>query len=262
MENIELPKTAKLIEGSDDHWIDIDGSVYCFEKRFAHRRRLIKKVQNKVHGCLYCTINFKGRRISKRIHRLVAKAFIPNPENYTVVGHKNNIKSDNRVENLYWTTIKDNTQKAVDDGLMANDRGFDDSQSKPVKMFDTKTNGLIGVFGSICDASKETGILKGTIINQAKYKRPVRKPYYFRFLDDDDCLLNQELVGSFDIITDELVDTYVNSGDASRSTGVNEKCIRYDLKNGKPKHNFSRNVYFRYIVNNKCEETIENLRDE
>ena len=183
----KLPETARYIEGSDNHWIDVDGSVYAYNNRNNHNKVLIKKSQHTVHGYKYCGIRYKGQycNTSKRVHRLVAEAFIPNPNNYSVVGHKNNIKSDNRVENLYWTTVKENTQKAYDDNLAKNDKGYDDSQSKPVIMFDTFTNKKINEYGSICEASKLTGISKNTTSRQAKYKRPVRKPYYFRYIDDE-----------------------------------------------------------------------------
>lgn len=264
---MELPKTAKLIKNSINHWIDIDGSVYAIDNRNNHKPILIKKALQNVCGYRYCSIRYKDRGlISKRVHRLVAEAFIPNPNHYNVVGHKNNIKSDNNVTNLYWTTTAENTKKAFDDGLVINDKGFDDSQSHPVKMFDTKTNKLLGIFGSCCEAAKETNICLGTITRQAKYKRPARKPFYFRFVDDKDCLLNQNLIGQFDYDTDKLINTFINTGDASRQTGVNYKTILYHLSlDSKPKYK-CRKTYFKYIFNNskldKGEETIENLVNE
>lgn len=187
----DLPKTAQLIENSIEHYIDIDGNVYCRDLRGGYyHEQWIKKAQTYCFGYKYCTIvyniNGQATRITKRVHRLVAQAFIPNPNNYNIVGHKNNIKDDNRVENLYWTTTSENTKKAFDDGLAKNDKGFEDSQSYPVQMFDSKTNKLLGTYGSACEATRETGANLTTILRQAKYHRPVRKPYYFRFLNDNE----------------------------------------------------------------------------
>lgn len=100
--------------------------VSVFEGRWGKTHRKLKgknlKPQKQSNG--YLTVNLgKGKRGSiatKTIHRLVAEAFIDNPENLPLVLHGNNNKTCNEVWNLRWGTISENTKQAYDDGLIPN----------------------------------------------------------------------------------------------------------------------------------------------
>ena len=76
---------------------------------------------------MYVTLTpFEGTNIQRRVHVILGKMFIenPNPELYNVIGHKDNIKWNNELSNLYWTSTQENTQKAVDDNIFVFDAGL------------------------------------------------------------------------------------------------------------------------------------------
>ena len=75
------------------------------------------KIQKSKLG--YCQVQktINGKRKTLLIHRLVAKAFIPNPDNLPEVNHKDGNKANNQSFNLEWCTRRQNAKHAVDSGL-------------------------------------------------------------------------------------------------------------------------------------------------
>ena len=70
---------------------------------------------------------------TKKVHRLVSEAFIPNALNKPTVNHINGIKTDNRIENLEWNTYQENALHAVENGLFTYKTGCDHQRSKLTK---------------------------------------------------------------------------------------------------------------------------------
>lgn len=75
------------------------------------KEKVLKEIKDKLG---YCRVGLHNNREfnSYTVHRLVAKAFIDNPENKNQINHKNGNPSDNRVDNLEWCTAKENMKHA------------------------------------------------------------------------------------------------------------------------------------------------------
>lgn len=79
--------------------------------------------------------NKEGIRKYLRAHRVVAMTFLPNTNSYPVVNHKNGDKQDNRLENLEWCTISENTKH----GFRVLERKPNHTTSIPVKIINVET---------------------------------------------------------------------------------------------------------------------------
>lgn len=131
----------------------------------------IKKPTIKDTGYLYVGLYINGGLKNKVIHRLIAQAFIPNPENKPFINHINGIKTDNRIENLEWCTNQENVQHALKTGLITIKKGAENKNSIPISQF-TLDGVWIKDWVGASQIQRETGIDMSCICKCCRGKRP------------------------------------------------------------------------------------------
>lgn len=124
-------ETWKNIDGFENYQVSNYGNVRNF-KCNSLRTPCILKLSTNTKGYIRITL-YGIIRQHAQVHRLVATAFIPNPENKKEVNHINGIKTDNRVENLEWNTPKENVRHAWDNKLNHALKGDENGRSKLTK---------------------------------------------------------------------------------------------------------------------------------
>ena len=104
----------KNISWAHGYQVSNFGNVRSVDREVNHpngvaikKGKLLKPFKNK-RGYLEMILLINGIKFHKTIHRLVADAFIPNPNNYPMINHKDENKTNNVVENLEWCTHKYN----------------------------------------------------------------------------------------------------------------------------------------------------------
>lgn len=125
----------------------------------------------------HTTLQINGKSKRFRVHRLVAIAFIPNPENKPYVNHLNGNKSDNRVENLEWTTPQENTVHAWKTGLAVS------VVKKEVCQY-SLSGELIATYDSLAEACKKTGSTSEKITMCCQRLRETHNKFQWRYKND------------------------------------------------------------------------------
>ena len=141
--------------------------------------KILKASKNK-QGYINTQINLNNSFKSFKVHRLVAEAFIPNPENKPQVNHKDGNKLNNRVDNLEWCTNGENGKHAWENGLRTKRIGNNNKFSVKVNQYDLN-NKLIKEWNCINDITRELGISHGLITAACQGRQKTSHGYIWKY---------------------------------------------------------------------------------
>ena len=143
------------------------GRVMSYRNQYGHGPRIIHGEKTKSG---YIQVKLNKERF--KVHRLVALAFIPNPDDLPQINHKNEIKTDNRAENLEWCTGKYNVNYGTAIERRSKKRG------KPVLCIETGN-----VFESCKAAGREMNLDFSHIAKCCRHELPQHKGLHFEFVE-------------------------------------------------------------------------------
>lgn len=167
----------KLIEGFEDYMVSSDGKVFSLKRgKMKEMKPRLKK-----GGYLDVLLCSNGQYVHKYIHRLVARAFISNPDNKPQVNHKDEVKTNNCVDNLEWCTSEYNNNFGSRGERVAKANINHPDLSVPVVCLETGE-----VYPSVHEAERQTGVYNSHISDCLNGKQQTAGGYHWaRFIKGD-----------------------------------------------------------------------------
>lgn len=182
-----IPETAGVYEIS---------STGLVRKRVGEKTALLAAHADR-KGYFRVRFTVNGVRKTKKVHRLVALAFLPNPEDKPEVNHKDGNKQNNCADNLEWVTPSENSLHAYQNGLKENTRAWcrlmgntlgrdqlrksREARSTPIEAT-RKCDGAVFRYPSQGEAARSTGTPQANIYKVLKGYRKTANGYSFRYL--------------------------------------------------------------------------------
>ena len=171
------------MKNSEEVWKDVKGYENLYKISSLGRIKNAQKntfLKQTNHSCGYLTVELRKNKIAKKryMHRLVAEAFIPNPDNLTQVNHKNENKKDNNIKNLEWCSPQYNSTYGT------RLERFSKSKKKRVLQFDLDEN-FIKEWKSAVDIQKETGFEKNSIGRCCRNQQYQAYGYIWRYANEN-----------------------------------------------------------------------------
>lgn len=163
-------KDIKNYEGK--YAITQQGQVWSYLSNKFLKPYRTKKNQN------YLSVQLQGKNF--QIHRLVAEAFIPNPQNKPTVDHIDKNPSNNNVKNLRWATLEEQCQNK---NYINHPKNIGSCEEKAVFMCDKNTHEVIKQFSSMTEAAIFLGNkeIRKNISAVCRGKRLSTYGYYWRY---------------------------------------------------------------------------------
>lgn len=158
------------------------GRIKSLSNRSNHKEQIIMKQNINNKGYMQLTLCKNRKQITKKVHRIVAEAFIPNPNNLPQVNHKDGNKQNNNVDNLEWCTNSYNQLHANKMGL--NKHRIERTKevcNKPVAQL-TLDGVEVNRFISLREASNKTGCSYKAMSLCALGKSKTSGGYIWRYL--------------------------------------------------------------------------------